>query len=244
MNIFPSLASLIHGINSARFRHERVCALSLSLGVLLLPLWANSALGQQASPPHTVVSGHEHEPNSQVKVSRGDPNELRESFPDVSLSDQNGRRVRFYNDVIKDKVVVINFVYTTCTAICPSQGRLFSRLQKQLGVRAGRDVHLVSITTDPLNDTPARLKAWGGNFHAEKGWTLLTGEQAEMNKLLAALKGDISGPGMHTPVLLIYNDTDGTWARTSGLASLEEIIKLINGVVDARAASTRPGKAN
>lgn len=242
MNIFSSFHSFIQRIKPAHLTRGRICALAFSLGALLV--WANPALGQQASPSGTDVSQHKHEQNAPVKVSRGAPDELRKSFPEVSLSDQNGRRVLFYSDVIKDKVVVINFVYTTCTAICPSQGRLFAQLQKHLGERAGRDVHLVSITTDPLNDTPARLKKWGANFHAGKGWTLLTGRKAEMNKLLTALKGDVSGPGMHTPVVLIYNDSDGTWARTSGLASREEIIRLIDGVVDAPAASPSAEGAN
>lgn len=242
MKIFSSFASFIRIRSSARAARGRVCALTFSFAALLL--WANPVPGQQASPSNADVLQHKHEQNSAVKVSRGEPVELRKSFPDVSLSDQNGRRVLFYSDVIKDRVVVINFVYTTCTAICPSQGRLFAQLQKHLGERLGRDVHLVSITTDPLNDTPARLKTWGANFHAGRGWTLLTGRQTEMNKLLAALKGDVSGPGMHTPVVLIYNDSDGTWARTSGLASLEEIIRLINGVVDAPAAPARTAGMN
>lgn len=242
MNIFSSFVSFVGTINSVHSRQGIICGLTFSLGALLL--LANPALSQQVSPPPNEVLPRNQEHDAPIKVSRGEPDELRKSFPDVSLNDQHGRRVRFYRDVVKDRVVVVNFVYTTCTAICPSQGRLFSGLQKHLGERTGRDVHLISITTDPLNDTPARLKTWGANFHAGKGWTLLTGEQAEMNKLLAALKGDVSGPGMHTPVVLIYSDRDGRWARTSGLATLEEIIKLINGVVDAPSAPTRAEGTN
>ena len=117
-----------------------------------------------------------------------------------------------------------------CTAVCPLQAQVFSQLQKRLGDRAGRDVHLISITTDPLADTPARLKTWAGKFNAGRGWTLLTGETAEVNKLLTALKGDVPGRGMHTPAIIIYNDASGTWSRANGLAPAEEVMTLIERI--------------
>ncbi|MCI0417861.1 MAG: SCO family protein [Acidobacteria bacterium] len=99
----------------------------------------------------------------------------KSSIPDVVLLNQRGEQVRFYSDLVKNKVVAINFIFTTCTTICPPMGVHFSKLQKLMGKRAGRDFHLISISVDPVTDTPQRLKAWGEKFDAGPGWTLLTG---------------------------------------------------------------------
>ncbi|HVF45623.1 MAG TPA: SCO family protein, partial [Pyrinomonadaceae bacterium] len=109
------------------------------------------------------------------------------NIPDVELLDQDGRKVRFYSDLVKGKVVAINFIFTTCTTICPPLGATFARVQRELGERAGRDVQLISISVDPATDTPERLKAWGQKFKAGGGWTLVTGAKPQVDELLRAL---------------------------------------------------------
>ena len=89
-----------------------------------------------------------------------EPQATHIDIPDVSLVDQEGRPVRFHTDLIKDKVVVVNFIFTTCTTVCPPMGATFGKLREQLGEKAGKDVHLVSVSVDPRTDTPERLKAW------------------------------------------------------------------------------------
>src|ERR1041384_6287974 len=80
-------------------------------------------------------------------------------IPDVKVLDQDGNARHFYTDLIKDKTVAINFIFTNCTTICPPLAATFARLQKEMGDKVGRDVHLISISVDPLTDTPERLKA-------------------------------------------------------------------------------------
>src|SRR5215212_10651001 len=87
-------------------------------------------------------------------------------FSDVELIDQDGQKLRFYSDVLKNKIVVINTFFTTCTNICPPMNRNFEKMQDALGDRLGKDVFLVSITVDPETDTPTRLKEYGRRFHA------------------------------------------------------------------------------
>lgn len=234
MATIHSMASLVQRISSVGAMHARVITSALSLCVLFMS--AGLAYGQQASTSPTATT-RQGGARPAVKVSHGNPEELRNSFPDVLISDQDGRRAHFYSDLIKGRVVVVSFIYSTCTSTCPMQAQLFSQLQKRLGERLGKDVHLISITMDPLNDTPDRLKAWGEKFKARTGWTLVTSEKTEMERLLLALKGDASGRGMHTPIILIYNDSDGTWARTSGLTLPEEVIELIEGVMSRPVAS-------
>ena len=150
-------------------------------------------------------------------------------FPDVELLDQDGRKVRFYSDLVKGKVVAINFIFTTCTTICPPLGATFARVQKELG---GRDVSLISISVDPLTDTPERMKAWGEKFHAGPGWTFVTGDKQHIEELLRALGAASARPEDHTPTVLIGNDAKGQWSRAYGLAKPSTLVKLINDAAE------------
>jgi protein SCO1/2 len=149
------------------------------------------------------------------------------TIPDVELLDQNGRKVRFYTDLVKGKVVAINFIFTTCTTICPPLGATFARVQRELGERAGRDVRLISISVDPATDTPERLKDWGAKFKAGPGWTFVTGDKAEIDSLLRALGAAVADKSDHTPMVLVGNDAAGYWTRTYGLSSPDALVKVI-----------------
>jgi cytochrome oxidase Cu insertion factor (SCO1/SenC/PrrC family) len=143
-----------------------------SAALLLLVFSATLVLGQKPKPP---------EPDSLAKTSssattpEGSPAE--KYFSDVELINQDGEKVRFYSDVLKNKVVVINTFFTTCTSICPPMNRNFEKIQEALGDRLGKDVFLVSITVDPGTDTPTRLKEYARRFHARPGWLFLTGKR-------------------------------------------------------------------
>lgn len=158
---------------------------------------------------------------------RGARADSKMSIPDVKLLDQDGRPVRFYTDLVKGKVVVVNFIFTTCTTICPPLGATFARVQKELGARAGRDVSLISISVDPATDTPERLKAWAEKFHAGTGWTLVTGPKPQVDELLRGLGAATASPQDHTPTVLVGNDALGQWTRAYGLARPALLIKLI-----------------
>jgi protein SCO1/2 len=151
--------------------------------------------------------------------------------------DQNGKPRRFYTDLVRGKVVVINFVYTTCTTICPPMGATFGKLQKTLGAKLGKDVSLISISVDPATDTPDRLRAWGAQFHAKPGWTLLTGEKTEMDRLSNALGVDTASPASHSPMVLIVNDKAALWKRVYGLGSTATLTHNIEQMIAA--TSTR-----
>lgn len=155
-------------------------------------------------------------------------------IPDVEVLDQYGNALHFYTDLIKDKTVAINFIFTNCTTICPPLAATFARLQKEMGDKVGKDVHLISISVDPLTDTPERLKAWGAKFKAGPGWTFVTGEKQEMDKLLNALGAAVSKREDHTPALIIGNDSKGVWTRTYGLAKITQIMGVIQNVMTGK----------
>lgn len=149
-------------------------------------------------------------------------------FPDLVVRDHEGRRVRFYSDLIKDKVVVLSFFYTSCTYTCTMQGKTFSRLQSLLGERLGKSVVLISVSTDPAQDKPGELKAWAERYDVKAGWTLVTGEKNEMNKLLIPFTGSPAGAEMHLPVTFIGNDKTGTWTSADGVFAPEELLKVVD----------------
>jgi protein SCO1/2 len=158
------------------------------------------------------------------------------AIPDLELLDQDGHTIHFYRDLVQGKVVAVNFIFTTCTTICPPLGATFARVQKELGERAGRDVRLISISVDPVTDTPERLKAWGAKFHAGPGWTFVTGAKPQIDELLRALGGAVARREDHSPVVLIGNDARGQWTRTYGLAKPSQLVQIINAAAEGRLA--------
>lgn len=159
------------------------------------------------------------------------------NVPDVPVIDQDGQAKRFYTDLVKDRVVVVNFVFTTCRTICPPMGATFGKLQQVLGERAGKDVHLISVSVDPGTDTPERLKAWSQKFGAGPGWTLVTGDRAEITRLLKALGVYSANIGDHSPLVLIGNDARHQWTRAYGLAAPAKLAELIDGMAAPVAAA-------
>ena len=157
------------------------------------------------------------------------------SIPDVEVLDQEGNVLHFYSDLIKGKTVAINFIFTNCTTICPPLAATFARVQREMGDRIGKDAHLISISVDPLTDTPERLKAWGAKFKAGAGWTFVTGNKPEMDRLLNALGASVSRREDHTPAVIIGNDAKGVWTRTYGLAKIPQIIAVIENVMAGKA---------
>lgn len=168
----------------------------------------------------------------QDKEIQKEEKEIRISIPDLLLLNQEGKKIRFYSDLVKDKVVAINFIFTTCTTACPLLSATFSNVQELMGDRFGRDVYLISISVDPVIDTPERLKAMATKFHARPGWTFVTGEREEIVKLLRALGASALRKKDHTPLVLIGNDTRGIWTRTNGLAQPIHLARLIDGMMN------------
>ena len=180
-----------------------------------------------AAQDHADHSAHEmalQKPTHEVSLGRM-------SIPDAELLDQDGNRLHFYRDLIEDRVVAINFIFTTCTTICPPMGANFSRLQKLMGERVGRDFEMISVSVDPAVDTPARLKAWSRKFGAQPGWTLVTGPKPDVDRVLKALKVFTPDKTDHSPIVLVGNDARGEWTRTYGLAPAGDLGQLIDRMI-------------
>ncbi|HEX4945514.1 MAG TPA: SCO family protein [Blastocatellia bacterium] len=189
---------------------------NLVVPLCLLVFLSSSALGQHED--HL----HHHPPAKNVTV---DPDTTKVSLPDINVLDQEGRKRNFARDLIKGKTVAINFVFTTCTTICPPLGATFAKVQTLLGAR--QDIHLISISIDPVTDTPERLKAWRAKFSTQPGWTLVTGNKADIDQLLKALGGFSARKEDHTPTVLIGNEATNQWTRAYGLAQPAQLVTML-----------------
>jgi protein SCO1/2 len=158
-------------------------------------------------------------------------------IPDTVVYDQDGKKLRFYSDLVKGKTVAINFIFTTCTTICPPLTATFRKLQQELGERKAGDVQLISISVDPTTDVPERLKAYSAKFNAGPGWTFVTGDKQEVDLLLKSLGASVGNKNDHSPMVLVGNDGAGYWTRTYGLAPVGTLVKVITDAT-TKAANT------
>jgi protein SCO1/2 len=151
-------------------------------------------------------------------------------FPDVAAVTQNGKTLRFYDGLIKGKIVVVSFVYTNCSDLCPIMTARLAEVKDKLGDAVGRDIFFVSISVDPEHDTPEMLKAFADAFQATApGWQFLTGKPADIDAINARF-GDRSagrGPSNHRNEILIGNDATGDWERDSALTDINQLVMTI-----------------
>ncbi|MDH4567308.1 SCO family protein [Pseudomonas sp. BN414] len=164
-------------------------------------------------------------------------------FPNARLLTHEGKEVRFYDDLIRGKVVAINMMYVSCTGRCPIATANLLRVQKMLGERAGRDVFMYSITLQPALDTPQQLKGFVDRHHVGPGWLFLTGAPEDIEQLRFSLgfydvNPEVDGNlANHSGMVRIGNDVYQRWTMAPALAEPEQILATINHV-DSRAVHT------
>lgn len=154
-------------------------------------------------------------------------------FPNLVLQTHEGRKLRFYDDVVSGKIVVFNMMYTACSGVCPGNTANLLRVQEALGSRLGRDIFMYSLTLRPEFDTPRALQAYMTQFGIKPGWTFLTGKPADVDIIRRklgffdsdpAIDGDIS---QHTGMVRIGNAVRDRWVMTPALASPRQIVRVI-----------------
>jgi protein SCO1/2 len=157
-------------------------------------------------------------------------------FTNAELRTHDGRTMRFYDDLVRGKIVLINFMYTDCGDICPGMTQNLADLQKLLGDRVGRDIFMYSISMQPEQDTPERLKAYAETFDVKPGWLFLTGAPADVDLLRRRLGFADSNPvqdadlEQHIGILRIGNEPLNRWVMAAALsrpAALMQNIRLV-----------------
>lgn len=206
--------------------------MKFSVALLVIMFSATIVLGQNGERPKPAQPASLSKPDTSSSAPERSPAE--KYFSDVELLNQDGQKVRFYSDVLKNKVVVINTFFTTCKSICPPMNRNFEKIQEALGDRLGKDVFLISITVDPETDTPTRLKEYGRRFHARPGWMFLTGKKENVDWALYKLGQYVETKDNHTSIFIIGNEPKGLWKKAMGLAKAEELIRIVEDVINDR----------
>lgn len=159
-------------------------------------------------------------------------------FPNFLLQTQDGSNVRFFDDLIKGKTVLINFFYANCQRFCPSQTKNLVKVQNLLGDRLGREVFMYSLTLKPEEDTPEVLKRYAETHGVKPGWKLLTGKPGEMEILRRKLGYVDPDPAVeketfsHIGVIIYGNEPRNLWSACPALTNPDEIVKYVSRVVD------------
>jgi protein SCO1/2 len=179
-------------------------------------------------------------PNSAAAAAGGlsPRDKIRQRYlPNVELQTQDGKTVHFYDDLVKDKIVTLNFFYAKCEGICPTVTANLARVQNILGEHVGQDVFMNSISLKPEHDTPAVLKEYAQMFKAKPGWTFLTGKPDDIELLRRSLGFTNLDPKLdkdksqHIGNVRYGNEPLMLWAACPGMGSPEFLAKSISWVI-------------
>ena len=163
--------------------------------------------------------------------------EQEKYWPDSILQTHDGRSVRFYTDLIKNKVVIINAMYTVCTGVCPLNTANLVALQQALGDRIGKDIFIYSFSLQPEIDSPAALKEYANKYGVKKGWTFLTGKAPDIELLRRKLGFYDSDPvaeanlANHAGVFRIGNDMRNRWFMTPAATPTKQVVASVLNIV-------------
>jgi cytochrome oxidase Cu insertion factor (SCO1/SenC/PrrC family) len=212
---------------------KRQIFITLILSAVAFLATHNCFAQTQTAAPKAPPAPHDH--SHMAKIEESSP--AQKYFTDVELINQDGKKVRFYSDVLKGKTVIVNAFFTTCTSVCPPMNRNMEKIQEALGDRVGRDVFLVSITVDPSVDTPARLKEYSQKFHAGPGWIFLTGKKENLDWALYKLGQYVENKDDHKTIFIVGNEPTGLWKKAFGMANVAELVQVVESVVNDKGAT-------
>ncbi|MGH9968679.1 MAG: SCO family protein [Pyrinomonadaceae bacterium] len=203
------------------------------VAIAILSATSGQAQTSLASEAQSKVTRH---PAMQTgAVTEGTQSPAQKYFTDVELMNQNGEKMRLYSDLLKGRVVVINSFFATCNGSCLPMNRNMEKIQEAMGDRMGRQVYLISISVDPITDTPERLKEYADRFHAKPGRYFITGKKENVDFALNKLGQYVAIREDHLNIFIIGNEATGLWKKAFGLAKTEELLKVVESVISDKA---------
>ena len=165
-------------------------------------------------------------------------------FPNIVLTNQDGKKLKFYDDLIKGKVVALSFIYTKCKDVCPADTAQLRQVQDLLGEQVGRDVFFYSISIDPQNDTPAVLKRYMHMFDVGPGWQFLTGKKEDvvlLQRKLGLIGANAPVLTEHNTSVMIGNEATGQWIKRSPYDHPKLLANLLGDALKNYATSSSAG---
>jgi len=173
-------------------------------------IFASMAMAHEGHAPQAPSP----QPAPPTMASGGGTRDAQAWFTDTVLQDQNGRALRFYSDVLKDKVVMLNVIFTHCTDACPLITRKLREVREAMGPALASQVTFVSISSDPLNDTPAALKAFAQQQGVDSAnWLFLTGDKASVDLVLGRIGQFLPSPEQHSTQLIAGDVAGKRWSK-------------------------------
>jgi protein SCO1/2 len=146
------------------------------------------------------------------------------TVPDVTLVNQDGKKVKLLSLINSGKPVMLDFIYGTCTTICPVLSAGFTNLQSKLGQDAPHKVQLISVTIDPEYDTPAIMKDYLKRFRAKPGWDFLTGSREDIDRVMRAFDAYVPNKMAHYPLTLLRAPNSDQWVRIYGMVGMSVLM--------------------
>jgi protein SCO1 len=211
-------------MRTANFSFSLVALAALGVGVLAPPqVWTLSSATAQTAVPQTVAVPTSVQPYF-ATASSASARWGKDYLPNLPVLDQDGTQFNFYDDLIAGKNVVINFIFTTCTDICPLTTARMAVVHEKLGDAVGRDVFMYSISIDPENDRPEQLKNYADAFRVGKGWKLLTGKPEDIAAIRYKLGERSRVLKEHRHEMLIGNADKGSWSKDSAFGDIERVV--------------------
>ena len=156
------------------------------------------------------------------------------SLHNATLLTQDGKPVLFVDEILGDRIVVMDFVYTTCTTVCPVLSAILGQVQNRLAEQLGPELQLVSMSVDPVRDTPERMKAYAVGHRAGPDWVWLTGEKTEVDEVLRGLGAYTPDFEDHPSMVLVGDASKGTWKRFFGFPGPDKIVAAVQELQAAR----------
>jgi cytochrome oxidase Cu insertion factor (SCO1/SenC/PrrC family) len=170
---------------------------------------------RHGAPPADNAVSSPQAPKEKVP-RRLDEEEQRRYFTDTRLLNQDGREVRFYTDALRGKIVLISFIYTSCTDICPILMHNLTDVQASLGDRFGKDVFFVSISVDPEDDTPEELRKYAERYGAKPGWIFLTGPKKDVDAVIRRFGEFMADFEEHSMTFVLGDVKNARWSKMRG----------------------------
>jgi len=190
--------------------------------LLLLPLVSLAVFTSAWSANTMDAHAHDaHEHHAAVAYSRS---VHTYKIPSLALVDMAGQSVELSSLLATDKPILLNFIFTSCSAICPVMAATFTQVQQRLGKDHDR-VRLISVSIDPQYDTPERLKAYAKRFNAQPDWSFLTGDPTIIRHVQEAFDAYRGGKSNHLPLTLLRTAPGSSWVRIEGLASPDQLLR-------------------
>ncbi len=220
-------------------RRRCVGVIQFIAAMLAVPLLVGGTAAE-TDPQHHHDAGdpHAHHRAMLAKPQPGSGQSVDIRLLDRELVNQNGEQMKFKSEIIADRIIVMDFVYTSCTTVCPVLSAVFTQLQDRLGERLGKEVSLVSVSVDPNTDTPQRLKAYAAKHKArDEGWIWLTGRKTSVDEILISLGAYTPNFEDHPSMVLVGDGRTGQWARFYGFPSPNQIMAKVDEFVSARQVS-------